>query len=186
MAHWFPVHTLLRQSPKGEQCSLKTSSFPDANWLSVASAGTLCACKNLRLDPGHNHSTRSPACSSFFSWQHGASGAPTTKPRPQLTLCLSVSHPAVPLPALPSGSAAGPAGSCALALGRTLGCSWRPDASSAYKAVMFMLWSLWKSFLSVRKDCYFPFPCMEEFFKECSLHGPAKLLSRNLFTLFGG
>lgn len=63
------MDALLRQSPKRVQHNCKTSSFPDANWLSVASAGTLCAWKNLRLDSGHNNSVRSPAFSSFFSWQ---------------------------------------------------------------------------------------------------------------------
>lgn len=51
-----------------------------------------------------------PLPSRLSSLGSGASGAPTTKPRPQLTLRLNVCHPAVPLPVLLSGSTGGPAG----------------------------------------------------------------------------
>lgn len=68
-AWWSISLATLRQFPKEAQCNLNTSSCPDANWLSVASAGTLCAHKNLELDAGNSNSTLSPIFSSYFSWQ---------------------------------------------------------------------------------------------------------------------
>lgn len=127
--------TLLRQSPKWVQCNLKTSSCPDANWLSVVSVGTLHV-KTSSWTQG-TITVRFPLPSWLSSL---GSSTVTTKHRPQLTLCLNICHLVVPLPAQQSRSAGSPAGYCVPPLGWLLGCLWGPDALSALRPVIFGLW----------------------------------------------
>lgn len=155
----FVCITLLRQSPKWVQHNLKTSSCRDANWLSVASVGTV----KISSWTWETIAAHFPLPSWLSSL---GSSTPRTKHRTQLTLCLNICHPSVPLPAQLSGSAGSPAGYCVLPLGRLLGCSWGPDALSALRPVMFGLEFVQGFLLCEKRLLLFSFSMQRGFFRK--------------------